>query len=245
MDKKLILKKIKGVLGYKKDGEFADFLGISKQTLSSWYQRNTFDIELLYAKCVLINPDFLFTGCGPLLKQNVQDFRINSNLQGVQYIENECKDTQNKSYLQKNINLFPDVRKMISSNNGIPLISTSAMAGVFAGETVVLDYECDRYIIPAFKDAEFLISIKGSSMIPKYNSGDIVACKRMPVDTFFQWNKVYVLDTEQGALIKRIKKGTNDDVLTICSDNPNYEPFELHRSKIYNIAMVVGVIRLE
>lgn len=131
------------------------------------------------------------------------------------------------------------------SKSGIPLIPSSAMAGMFQGETIVFEYECDRYIVPAFKDAEFLISVKGSSMIPKYNSGDIVACKRLPLDTFFQWNKVYVIDTEQGPLIKRIKKGPKEETLTICSDNPSYEPFELHRSKIYHIALVVGVIRLE
>ena len=128
---------------------------------------------------------------------------------------------------------------------GIPLIPINAMAGVFTGEQVVLELECDRYVVPAFKDAEFLITVKGSSMVPKYNSGDIVACKRMPLDTFFQWNKVYVLDTEQGPLIKRVKKGTSEDTLTIFSDNPSYEPFELPRTKIYHIALVVGVIRLE
>ena len=96
-----------------------------------------------------------------------------------------------------------------------------------------------------FKDAEFLMPVKESSMIPKYNSGDIVACKRVPLDTFFQWNKIYVLGTEQGALVKRIKKGETDDTLTIMSDNPSYEPFPLHRSKIHAIAIVVGVIRQE
>jgi len=128
---------------------------------------------------------------------------------------------------------------------GIPLIPINAMAGVFTGEQSVLELECERYVVPAFKEAEFLITVKGSSMIPKYYSGDIVACKRMPLDTFFQWNKVYVLDTEQGPLIKRIKKSTTDDTLTIFSDNPDYDPFELPRTKIYHIALVVGVIRLE
>ena len=128
---------------------------------------------------------------------------------------------------------------------GIPLIPINAMAGVFTGEQSVLELECERYVVPAFKDAEFLITVKGSSMIPKYYSGDIVACKRMPLDTFFQWNKVYVLDTEQGPLIKRVKKGSTEDTLTIFSDNPSYEPFELPRTKIYHIALVVGVIRLE
>jgi phage repressor protein C with HTH and peptisase S24 domain len=82
-------------------------------------------------------------------------------------------------------------------------------------------------------------------MYPKYSSGDIVACKRLPIDTFFQWNKVYVLDTDQGALIKRVSKANKPDLILIVSENIKYEPFELNRSQIYNIALVLGVIRLE
>jgi phage repressor protein C with HTH and peptisase S24 domain len=129
---------------------------------------------------------------------------------------------------------------------GIPLIPIEAMAGFGTGEVQVLEYECDRYVVPAFKDAEFLIQVKGSSMLPKYNSGDIVACRKLPLDElFFQWNKVYVLDTNQGALIKRVKAGSDDDHLLIVSDNERYEPFELHKKFIHSVAIVIGVIRLE
>lgn len=134
----------------------------------------------------------------------------------------------------------------VDPHKGIPLIPIEAMAGFGNGETQVLEYECERYIIPAFSDAEFLIQVKGSSMYPKYNSGDIVACKKLPLSNlFFQWNKVYVLDTVQGALIKRIKKGTQSDHILIVSDNEKYEPFELHINQIHSISIVIGVIRLE
>ncbi|HHT9079339.1 TPA: S24 family peptidase, partial [Flavobacterium psychrophilum] len=97
-----------------------------------------------------------------------------------------------------------------------------------------------------FKGADFLIQVKGSSMYPKYNSGDIVACKKLQLnDLFFQWNKVYVLDTEQGAIIKRIDIGPDDDHVMIVSDNEKYRPFSLHKSKINAISIVMGVIRLE
>ena len=119
------------------------------------------------------------------------------------------------------------------------------MAGFGTGDMQVLEYECERFVIPTFHEAEFLIQVKGSSMYPKYSSGDIVACKKLPVDTFFQWNKVYVLDTVQGALIKRIKRANSEDNLLIVSDNPKYEPFELKRSEIRSVAIVIGVIRLE
>ncbi len=143
-------------------------------------------------------------------------------------------------------NSKPIAKHCNNPNEGIPLIPIEAMAGFTKGEVQVLEYECERYVVPMFREAEFLIPVKGSSMIPKYNSGDIVACKKLPLnDIFFQWNKVYVLDTAQGALIKRVKAGSDSEHLTIISDNPKYEPFELHRSQINAVALVIGVIRLE
>lgn len=133
-----------------------------------------------------------------------------------------------------------------NQGEGIPLIPLEAMAGIGNGEISVLELDCERYVIPMFKGADYLIPVKGSSMIPKYNSGDVVACKKLSLqDIFFQWNKVYVLDTEQGALIKRVCKGSDKDYITLVSDNEKYEPFELHLSKIYAIALVIGVVRLE
>lgn len=129
---------------------------------------------------------------------------------------------------------------------GIPLIPIEAMAGVLTCEQTVLEYECERYVVPMFKGADFLIPVKGSSMYPKYSSGDIVACQRVAMsDLFFQWNKVYVIDTNQGALIKRIKPGRDKNHILIVSDNEKYDPFELPISSINAVALVIGVIRLE
>ncbi len=96
-----------------------------------------------------------------------------------------------------------------STHYGIPLIPIDAMAGFGTGGVQVMDYDTQKYVVPEFTElnVDFMIRVKGSSMYPKYNSGDLVACKKLVLsDIFFQWNKVYVLDTDQGALIKRIKK---------------------------------------
>lgn len=141
-------------------------------------------------------------------------------------------------------NTQPQVFKV--ETGGIPLIPIDAMAGYMSDNSRgVLDYECERYIVPMFRGAEFLISVKGSSMQPKYNSGDLVACKKVPIDTFFLWHKVYVIDTEQGVLIKRIEKSDMADHIVLSSDNPAYPPVDIHRQKINSIAIVMGVIRLE
>lgn len=140
----------------------------------------------------------------------------------------------------------PLAHQATTPNEGIPLIPFSAMAGALTGEQSVLEYECERYVVPAFNGADFLIPVRGNSMEPTYFSGDIVACKRVPMtNLFFQWNKPYVLDTSQGALIKRIKPGHDEKHVSIVSDNEKYTPFELPYAEIYAVALVIGIIRLE
>lgn len=216
IDKPAVLDRIKGYYSLKGNAELARFLGVAPNTITNWYSRKTFDLDVIYTKCVDINIDWLLTGEGSMLRHASKP--------------------------------DPEVVALPAQavGEGIPLIPISAMAGAFSGDQQVMEYECERYVVPVFKGADFLISVKGSSMYPKYNSGDIVACKRLAMsDLFFQWNKVYVLDTDQGPLIKRVKPGSDKEHVTIVSDNERYEPFELSLDHIYHVALVIGVIRLE
>lgn len=68
MDKKKILKAL--IMHYA-DGnqtQFATILGIKPQTITSWLSRNTFDIDLIYAKCVNVSADWLLLGEGPMFR---------------------------------------------------------------------------------------------------------------------------------------------------------------------------------
>lgn len=134
-----------------------------------------------------------------------------------------------------------------SITKGVPLIPVEALAGWGQGDITILDYETRRYIVPEFDDmkVDFIIRVKGSSMYPHYSSGDLVACKKVASSSFFQWNKVYVLDTSQGAMIKRIKPSIKEGHLTCISDNPKFDAFEIPIAEIHAYALVVGVIRLE
>lgn len=151
-----------------------------------------------------------------------------------------------KGAMYKDETILPVAHQTDNPKEGIPLIPFSAMAGALTGEQSVLEYECERYVVPAFSGADFLMPVKGNSMMPTYISGDIVACQRVPMSgLFFQWNKPYVLDTAQGAIIKRIKPGSDKQHVLIVSDNKEYDPFELPYEDIYAVALVIGIIRLE
>ena len=181
-----------------------------------------------------IDMEWLLTGKGDMLKNETTLPAQNATCA----VSSVGKETREISTSQ--------LKKADNSTKGIPLIPLHAMAGVLRGEISVLEYECEQYVVPAFKGADFLIPVKGNSMFPTYQSGDIVACQRTPMSSvFFQWNKPYVLDTAQGAIIKRIRPGVDDEHVQIVSDNTDYLPFYLHKSEIYAVALVVGIIRLE
>lgn len=197
--------------------EFYSQIGVSRGTLESKSSITEDVMARFIARFPQVSPSWLLTGNG-----------------------NMILPTQNKYTKELPVAHHTD------SEEGIPLIPINAMAGAFTEDQQIMEYECERFIIPTFKGADFLIGVKGTSMYPRFNSGDIVACKRLNLqDIFFQWNKVYVLDTDQGPLIKRIKPGTDKDHVTIVSDNKEYEPFELAIDHIYHVALVIGVIRVE
>ncbi len=133
------------------------------------------------------------------------------------------------------------------SEKGIPLISLEAAAGFGNGAFSVSNEDImGRYVVPDFVGIDFMLRVKGSSMYPKYSSGDVIACRVIHEISFIQWNKVYVIITrEQGMLCKRIKKAENANQLLMVSDNKDYDPFEIDRSEITGIALVIGTIRLE
>lgn len=215
MDKALMVEALVERYTGGNKSQFANMLGVSAQTISAWVARKTFDAELIYAKCSGVSARWLLTGQGDMLRSDA--------------------DPQEQVAAAEP-----------TAVGGIPLIPIEAMAGVLSGNSSqVMERECEHYNIPMFKGAEFLIRISGDSMQPKYYSGDIVACKRLPLDTFFQWNRVYVVDSEQGVIIKRVRRGSDDRHIVFVSDNTAYEPFELPLEKIYSIALVVGVVRAE
>jgi phage repressor protein C with HTH and peptisase S24 domain len=136
-----------------------------------------------------------------------------------------------------------------AESKGIPLVELTAAAGFGNGNFAIEKHDVkDYYIIPKFKHikVDFMIETHGSSMIPKYNSGDVIACSIIKDSKFIQWNKCHVIATiEQGILVKRIRQADDDGCILAISDNPDYPPFLIPKDEITGIALVVGVIRLE
>ena len=83
-------------------------------------------------------------------------------------------------------------------------------------------------------------------MMPRLFPGDIIACSVIRNPNFIQWNKTYLIATdEQGMIVKRLKKSSEKGSLLAVSDNVDYDPFDIPMSDIKGLARVVGVIHAE
>lgn len=218
-----ILENIRALADHEKItiGALERQIGASKGVLSRALSNGT-DIQAKWIQAIVenyphINTSWLLTGEGPMLKE----------------------DTDN----------VVKVAKAEPSADGLPLVPIEAVAG-FNGDDMpgVRLEDCLRYVVPEFAaaGAEYLIRVSGSSMYPKYSSGDILACRRIQEIDFFQWGKIYVIDSSQGAMVKRIYQCDDDAACVLCkSDNDKYPPFTLPKSAIRSLSIVIGVIRLE
>ena len=224
---------------------------VSKRFLEAYeYLKETKKVSSLseFAKAI---------GISTSMMTEIYKQRSNVGLKAIQNTVNEFKEFNSEWFLtgkgkMQSFKLPDQPKKDLDEEYaikriGIPLIPIDAMAGWGVGSFQIMDYETEKYVVPEFEElkVDFMIRVKGDSMYPKYSSGDLVACKKLPLDTFFQWNKVYVLDTIQGAMIKRIKKSEKEKHVSCVSENKDYDAFPLSLNDIHSLAIVVGVIRLE
>lgn len=132
-------------------------------------------------------------------------------------------------------------------SESLPLIPFDAVAG--PGSPVYEDERIENYYqVSEFKDCDFLIRVKGDSMIPRYTGGDLLACKKIPITEvyFFQYGRCYVILTRsQGAMVKRIQPSEKEGCIKCVSDNVNYAPFDVPMEDIVSVALVNGSISLE
>ena len=186
------------------------------------------------------------------IKQNTLSNWVSRNSIDYERIIAKCEEINGDWLLTGEGNMLkkPPEKKLEKTTKGIPLLPLDAFAGLGDSDAIGVDLQTNEesYDIPLFYNirVDFMITVRGSSMYPKYSSGDVVACLMVEELLYIQWNKIYVIDSfSQGILMKRLKKSKLEGSVVCKSDNLEYDEFELPMSDIRNIALVVGSVRLE
>lgn len=123
----------------------------------------------------------------------------------------------------------------------VPLLPIAAQGGSFNDFIVsVRENDCENVISP-IKGADFAMPVSGDSMAPEYPNGSQILIKRINERAFIDWGKVYVLDTCNGSVIKRVFPADDKDPNKVkcVSINPEYPPFEVAFEDIYGMYRVL------
>lgn len=220
--------KDSGVL--HKQSDLCDALGIGRSHVSEFYngkekyftEGNLRKFAAAYSD--YINEDWLLTGEGRMEKKLT--FEVPSNMMDG-YL----------SLVNKIINDEGSLRPHIPADKAV-------VAAGFVGSAIgsVQEGECEvRPMMAPLPWYDFTIEVSGDSMEPTLRSGDTIACEWLHDSTEFVRNRIYVLDTAEGAVVKRVVRKGN--TLHCHSDNLEYPDFDVPVDIVLRSARVVGLVR--
>lgn len=209
-------ERLEALIAHYSDGKptrFAKHIGVAPSTISTWIARDTFDYDLLFAKCEMISPEWLLTGNGSMLKTALQE------AMAVEPVRSE------------------------SPNKGAPYYDVDFLGGfdlTFNDQTINPEYNID--FRPFNKPGVTWVNITGHSMEPKINHGDIIALKECRLEDV-QYGEIYavVLDTIRTVKILRKAKDPNR-MRYVPINEENYDEQEYDNSRILRIFEVLGNI---
>lgn len=125
-----------------------------------------------------------------------------------------------------------------------PRIPLNATAGTISEAlNGVTANNCEEMpVVVAFPNYNYTLIVKGDSMESEMHSGDEIACLQVTNSRFMQWGRYHALDTSQGIVVKRIY---DDGEYFLCKSEASdlYKEFRIPKEDVYNIALVVGLLR--
>lgn len=138
--------------------------------------------------------------------------------------------------------------KADSNEKLIPLYRNEVAAGFGTADFAIRPEDIEGYYkIKEFMNADFMLHVRGDSMLPLYKPGDTIAVREIKECNFIQWGKPHLIAARyQGLLIKRLYPSEQDDTVSAVSDNKEvYPPFRIPMEDITGIALIIGTVRLD
>lgn len=130
----------------------------------------------------------------------------------------------------------------------VPLVPISVMAG----ELTSFDSEgvearnCERVVSP-IKGVDLAFPVLGDSMEPEYPNGSKVFVMKINHYDFIAFGNVYVLDTTNGPLLKKVKRSEHEGCIKCVSLNEaaGYEPFDVPLRTVRAMYRVIMCLSLK
>ncbi|MDD4406179.1 MAG: S24 family peptidase [Parabacteroides sp.] len=166
-----------------------------------------------------INPDWLLTGRGSMLKTE------NNNIQILH------KPPYSEKYDEQAVLLYD-----VSAAANLKTLLVNKDQNILG-----------KIVIPDAPICDGAVYVNGDSMYPLLKSGDIIAYKETINFDHLVYGEMYLisfdLDGDEFLTVKYIKKSNDPEFITLVSYNPHHEPMDIPKLAIRALAIVKFSIR--
>jgi phage repressor protein C with HTH and peptisase S24 domain len=236
----MITNRILQLIEYKgiNKNKFYIKTGLSNGFLDKVKDIGASKIEQILNSYPDINPEWLLTGKGDMLKQNI-------------YLENTPTldtTTLNEPHT-KMLKLKVD---KLEPKQSVPLYDAQATTGIISLFTDSNIQEPIGYLsIPNLPKCDGAIYVNGNSMYPLLKSGDIIIYKQMnPVADNIFWGEMYLIsltndNLDEFIMLKWIQKSEKgDEWIKLVSENKHHQPKDIHLKNIKVLALIKASIKI-
>lgn len=222
-----IVKRAKQVMDFHTDAQLAEWLGISRSTLSNWMARNSIDFPLVLGKLKQVDYNWLLTGKGRPTRH-------------TKHIESEL--------VQGELEILHNPKTKDAMNDrSVTLYDISAAANL---KTMLADrpqYELGKIVIPNVPVCDGALYVSGDSMYPILKSGDIVGFKSIQSFTDVIYGEMYLVSFSLGGdeylAVKYVNHSEQPGCIRLVSYNTHHDPMDLPLTSISAMAIVKFSIR--
>lgn len=131
-------------------------------------------------------------------------------------------------------------------SKGAPVYNIDVTAGAEPLERMFTEEYVVGYLnLPGINPDLPLVRVSGNSMFPKLMPGAYISIRPVPLDAPISWGSIYVVVLEEFRLVKYLRRNANPELVTLHSENPDYDDIEIPRSDIQNLFLVENVINHE
>ena len=223
-----IIKRAKQALNLKRDSELAEYLEVSRATVTNWGARNSIDFRLLLDKFGdKVDYNWLLLGKGNPKHQ--PRFCQSELVQGeVEIIHN------------------PKTPEPIDDRS-VTLYDITAAANLKTLFTNKQQYALGKILIPNISVCDGAVYVNGDSMYPILKSGDIIGYKEISSFDNVIYGEIYLvsfmIDGDEYLAVKYVNRSEKEGYLKLVSYNTHHEPMDIPFASINAMAIVKFSIR--
>lgn len=223
-----IVKRAKQALNFKNDSELAEYLGVSRATVSNWCARNSINLRLLLNKLGnTVDYNWLLLGKGSPKHQ-------------PRFCERELARGEVK------ISHNPKAMEPIDDRS-VMLYDITAAANLKTLFTNKQQYALGKILIPNISSCDGAVYANGDSMYPILKSGDIIGYKEISSFDNVIYGEIYLvsfmIDGDEFLAVKYANRSEKAGCIKLVSYNTHHEPMDIPFATINAMAIVKFSIR--